>query len=207
MTTFERLRKFAVTKVSHTQLSKQIEARHQKCLKTACYRRWIKVFQQVQAERPDKEFLSKFYTQILKRRAVKILYNYRSYRMVQNSMNANAQVFYTRSIQKKAFNELVNYFYQRNLKSCRNEVAIQNYKRLVMNRWYLAKQKVVEIRNQILNPRSNFEFTSSYKNLNSNLRKSLQVIQSEEQEQLCIEDLASTQDLVKAHDRLSSKIQ
>ena len=41
----------------------------------------------------------------------------------------------------------------------------------------------------------------------ANLRKSLQVIQTEEQEQLCIEDLASTQDLVKAHDRLSSKIQ
>lgn len=54
-------------------------------------------------------------------------------------MNSNAQVFYSRSILKKVLNEMVNYYYQRNLKQCRNEVAIQNYKRILMNRWYHAK--------------------------------------------------------------------
>ena len=191
----------------HAQVQKQLSEKHTKLLKKASYRRWSKLYQQIQAERPDREFLCKFYSIILKKRALKVLYNYRSYRKVQNTMNSNAQYFYSRSVLKKVFNQLMTYYYQRHLKHCRNEVAVQNYKRVIMNRWYHAKQRVTGIRYEILNPNQNLEFTSSYKNLNSNLRKSLKVIQSSEDQPLCIEDLNSTTDLVKAHDRLNNQIQ
>lgn len=91
-------------------------------------------------------------------------------------MRQNATSFRLGVLKRQIFNRLLNFYFQRKLKNSRAHVAQQFYKKITMNRWLNAKFRVQMIRGEIINSTMKSEYTASFKQLNVNLKKSLEVV-------------------------------
>ena len=88
-------------------------------------------------------------------------------------MRDTAKSYWASEIQKKVLNALAQNYVHSKIKKERKELAKVHFKKVMMFRWMIAKNRVQTIRNELINNISNLEFTESYKHLNTNLRKSL----------------------------------
>jgi hypothetical protein len=151
----------------------QVTDLHRKSTFRRYFLTWAKQHYKASLKQPSREIINRFYQRSLRKRSLRILYNYRSFRIVKNCMKDNAESLRRGVVKRQVYNRLLNHYFKNKLKVSRRQVADQFFKKVVMNRWMGAKLRVQRIRGEIILSSQVTDFESSYKHLNTNLRKSL----------------------------------
>ena len=99
---------------------------------------------------PTQNFIDNQYAKNLKKNVFSTLYKNRSFKIIKKNMTAQAERYYKQLMKRKAFENLAWYglVHKRHKKELK-EIASEQFKRIIINRWIGVLNNVQKIKDDI----------------------------------------------------------